>query len=76
MAASGAHAGHGTATLSLGQDTPDGGRVLQSWTICACLLPRLRDLLGPVQHESYSTAAAVRRLGETVLAQPGTVQVE
>jgi len=68
MAASEAHTGHGRATL--GEDTPGGGRILQSWTICACMLPRLRELLARPQLETYSTAEAVHRLGETVLGQP------
>jgi hypothetical protein len=69
------HAGHGNVTLSLAEETADGGRVFQSWTICACTLGALRARLGPPEHESFATAEATREVGEIVLGQPGSVQV-
>jgi hypothetical protein len=68
------HETHPDATLSLVEETSDGGRLFQSWTICACDLPRLRGRLGPPQNESYATADAVRATAEAVLAVPGSVQ--
>jgi hypothetical protein len=75
MAVTDAHEGHGTATLSLSEETADGGQVFQSWAVCACTLGRFRERLGPAQHESYSTPEAVRGIGEAVLNQPGSIQV-
>lgn len=75
MPASDPHDKHGNATLSLAEETTDGGRVFQSWTICACTLGPLRARLGPPEHESYATAEATREAGEAVLRQPGSVQV-
>ena len=69
------HEGHGDATLSLSEMTADGGQVFQSWIICACTLARLRNRLGPPRHESYTTAEAVRAIGDAVLTQPGSIQV-
>jgi hypothetical protein len=75
MAVTDPHEGHGTATLSLSEETADGGQVFQSWPVCACALGRFRERLGPPQHESYSTPEAVRGIGEAVLSQPGSIQV-
>jgi hypothetical protein len=41
------HASHGDVTLSL----TDGGRLHESWKICACAVPTIRTLLGPPQNE-------------------------
>ena len=68
------HASHGDATLSLTQETGDGGRLFQSWTICDCTLPALRARLGPPAHESVATAEAVRATADAVLRVPGSVQ--
>jgi hypothetical protein len=65
--------GHGDVTLSLTTETGDGGRVFQSWVICECTATVLRSRLGPAQHESVSTAEAVRATAQVVLGQPGTV---
>jgi hypothetical protein len=75
MAVTDTHEGHGTATLSLSEETAGGGQVFQSWAVCACTLDRFRERLGPARHESYSTPEAVRGIGEAVLNQPGSVQV-
>lgn len=67
------HKNHGDVTLSLTEETPGGGRVFQSWTICACGLDGLRARLGPPQHETVSTPEAVAALGKAALNQPGSV---
>lgn len=68
------HESHGDATLSLTEETADGGRLFQSWEICACDLPGLRARLGPPHHESVATAEAVRATADAVLRIPGSVQ--
>jgi hypothetical protein len=75
MPASDPHEEHGNATLSLAEQTADGGQVFQSWTICACTLGTLRKFLGPPEHESFATAEATSEIGAAVLRQPGSVQV-
>lgn len=74
MPVTGQHEGHANASLSLAEETADGGRVFQSWTICACTLAVLRARLGPAEHESYATAEATLEIGDAVLRQPGSVQ--
>lgn len=49
------HDSHPDATLSLTEHLPDGSVVYQSWTICACSAPGLRDMLGDPHHETYAT---------------------
>ncbi len=68
------HESHGDATLSLTQETGGGGRLFQSWTICDCTLPALRERLGPPANESVATPEAVRATAEAVLQIPGSVQ--
>jgi hypothetical protein len=68
------HEGHADATLSLVEETADGSRLFQSWTICACALPALRARLGPPAHESYATKQATIEIGRTVLGQRGSIQ--
>lgn len=65
--------GHGDVTLSLTEETKDGGRLFQSWKVCECTAVALRARLGPAQHESIATAEAVRATAEAVLNQPGAV---
>lgn len=69
------HDAHPDVTLSLTEERPDGSRLFQSWTICACHLPALRARLGEPHHESVSTLEATEAIARTVLAQPGTVQM-
>ena len=75
MSASDPHDEHPDATLSLTEETADGGRIFQSWTICACTLPRLRAFLGQPEHESHATADATREIGAAVQRQPGSVHI-
>jgi hypothetical protein len=74
MADGGPHDEHGNATLGLTEETADGGRIFQSWTICACTLAQLRERLGPPEHESVATAEATREIAAAVRRQPGSVQ--
>lgn len=72
----GPHEAHPDATLSLTEVRPDGSRVHQSWTICACDLPHLRSMLGDPHQESIATLEATQAIGRAVLAQPGSVQAQ
>lgn len=65
------HDAHGDATLSLTTDTEDGGKVFQSWTICACNVPGLRAMLGEPHNESISTAEQVQTLAHAALEHGG-----
>jgi hypothetical protein len=64
--------GHGEATLSLTEVRPDGSRVTQSWTICDCTLPALRERWGPPAWESIADEATTRRIAEAA-RQPGNI---
>jgi len=68
------HHSHPDATLSLTEERPDGTRIHQSWTICACTLPALRARWGEPAHESVATREAAEAIGRAVLGQPGSVQ--
>ncbi|MFD0885978.1 hypothetical protein ACFQ08_15640 [Streptosporangium algeriense] len=61
------HTSHGIATLSLTEETPDGGLVYQSWKVCACLLPPLRVTLGEPFHEAMANREQVEATGRAVL---------
>ena len=65
--------GHGRVLLALLQETPDGGRVAASWTICECTADTMRARLGPPQQESVTSAEAVRSMAEFALNLPGAV---
>jgi hypothetical protein len=65
------HDTHGTTTLSLAEELPDGSVVYQSWAICSCTLPALRGRLGSPQQESIATAAQVAATASAVLSVPG-----
>lgn len=65
--------GHGDATLSLTEETADGGHLYQSWIICECNLAGLRARLGPPEHETTATAESVLAAAQAVLNTPGRV---
>lgn len=67
------HATHGTTTLSLAEKLPDGGIHYQSWDVCSCALPGLRDRLGEPHHETLATAAQVLATGRAVQSVPGAI---
>ncbi|WP_435113760.1 hypothetical protein [Nocardiopsis synnemataformans] len=68
------HDNHPNATLSIATPTADGGRIFQSWEICACGVPGLRDQMGPPHQESYAEAATVQATAQAVLDTPGNIQ--
>jgi hypothetical protein len=67
--------GHADVALSLASETPGGGRVYRSWTICECslLFQKLDQVLGPPHQESLVSAEAVHATAAAVLAVPGAV---
>lgn len=67
------HENHGNVVLSLTVDTPDGGSVHQSWSICDCTLPALRARLGPPHQETVASAEAKMETALHVLNQAGLV---
>jgi hypothetical protein len=66
------HDAHGTTTLSLAEQLDDGSILYQSWSICSCTLPNLRQRLGNPQNESLATAAQVAATARAVQSVPGT----
>jgi hypothetical protein len=67
--------GHEDVTLGLSFLRPDGGRLHQSWTVCACspLLGQLGCLLGSPEHETVASPEAVRATVEAVMGVPGAI---
>lgn len=62
------HDDHGTVTLSLTEQTQDGGLIYQSWQVCACIAPALRAQLGKPHHEAMADRAQVEATGRAVLS--------
>lgn len=58
-------------TLSLAETHPDGSILFQSWDVCACNLPWLREQLGEPGMESYSTREQVEATANAVKEVPG-----
>ncbi|WP_372344638.1 hypothetical protein [Streptomyces sp. KL116D] len=69
------HDAHGTTTLSLAEQLPDGSIVYQSWSICSCTVPALRQRLGAPQQESIATAAQVAATASAVMSVPGATHI-
>ena len=65
------HETHPDVTLTLSEHLPDGGMIVQSWTICGCGLPKLRAQLGQPHNQSISNADAVMDLAKSSLNHPG-----
>ncbi|MEU9890214.1 hypothetical protein [Sphaerisporangium sp. NPDC051011] len=70
------HAGHGDVTLALAEQLPDGGVLYQSWPICACRLPALREGLGPPRHQSLATREQAEATGRAVREVNSGVKLE
>lgn len=69
------HDNHGNTTLSLTTLDNNGGMLFQSWEICACGAPGLRERLGPPHSESYADATTARAIAEATFHTPGNIHL-
>lgn len=65
--------GHGRATVSTCQTTTDGGKLVQSWTVCECELAAFRPVFGPPDTQAYSTPEHVAAATQVLLSLPGSI---
>ncbi|MEV8636536.1 hypothetical protein AB0395_33300 [Streptosporangium sp. NPDC051023] len=69
------HDGHGTVTLSLTEQRPDGGLVYQSWRVCDCIAPAIRAQLGTPHHEATADRTQVEATGRAVLRTDSGIHI-
>lgn len=69
------HASHPDVDLTLAEHRPDGTRIFQTWTICACGLAGLRERLGPPQQESVQTPETLAATARVALSVPGVLHM-